>query len=55
MAERNAAVHAARGLIGERGFRIRHIHFAPVAQALDDRPHRMFRAADFEETGHLTH
>src|SRR5439155_26965475 len=55
MAERNAAVHAARGLIGERGLRIGHVHFAPVAQALYDRTHRMFHPPDFEKTGGLTH
>src|SRR5206468_11924290 len=47
--------HAARGLFGERGLRIGYVHFAPVAQALDDRTHRMFHPPDFEKTGDLTH
>src|SRR4029453_16256663 len=55
MAKRDAAVHAARGLVGERGLRIRRVDFAPVAKALDERRRRMLWARDFDKTGGLPH
>ena len=55
MAERNAAVHAARALLHQVACRRRQIDLAPVVDALVDRPRRMFLSLDFDEPCWLTH
>jgi hypothetical protein len=55
VAERYAAVHAARALLLQLAGRIRQIHFAPVLEALGDRARRMLLPLDFYETGRLAH
>ena len=55
VAERNAAVHAARRLLLELGLREGEIDLFPVAQTLVDRTRRPLLALDLEEAGDLTH
>ncbi len=55
MAERNAAVHAARRLILQRRLLVRQRDFAPVAHALRDRARRRLLPLNLEEAGGLTH
>ena len=55
MAERNAAIHAPRGLILEPGLGIGEIHLAPVAEAFGHGPRRRLLPLDFDEAGGFTH
>jgi len=55
MAERNAAVHAARRLLVEFFRRQGRHHLSPVVQPLRHRPVRLFGAVEFPEAGDLSH
>ena len=55
MAERDAAVHAARRLILERGLGIRQIDLAPVLKTLGNRARRRLLPRDFDEPGDFAH
>ena len=55
MTEWHAAIHAARGLIGERGLGIGKIDLTPVVNPFGDRPRRRLLPRDFNETRDLTH
>ena len=55
VAERDAAVHAARRLILEARLRVGQIGFVPVVDALADGAHRRLLARDLDEPGDLTH
>ena len=55
VAERNAAVHAARRLLLHRLRRRIELHLVPVADALLDRPVRRVLAPELQESRHLTH
>src|SRR5262249_33278371 len=55
VAEGNAAIHAARGLILQAGFRKRQVDLVPVVHAIANRPRRMLLALDFDEPRDLTH
>ena len=55
MAERDAAVHAARALIGEHLRRVELVDLAPVLQALGDRAGRLLAALELDETCRLPH
>src|ERR1019366_9602313 len=46
VAERNAAIHASRGLLRDLGLRVRQVHLAPVAGALLHGTRRPLRAPD---------
>src|SRR5262249_34846863 len=53
--ERDAAVHAARGLFLELRLRVGEIDLRPVAQTLLDGPRRPLLALDLEKACDLTH
>ena len=55
VAERNAAVHAARGLLVERLGGIGRHDLAKIAQALGHRPVRLLGALLLEKTRRLSH
>src|SRR5215208_1998927 len=55
MAERNAAVHAARALHLQVARLVRQIDLAPVLDALLHRPRRLLLPLDLDETCRLTH
>src|SRR3989344_3139351 len=55
VAERNAAVHAARALLFQFVVGERQHYLAPVAHALGDRAIRLLRPLEFHEAGSLTH
>ena len=55
MAERDAAVHAARALVAQLRVRLGQVDFLPVVDALVDRARLRLRALDLDETGGLTH
>ena len=55
MTERDAAVHAARRLILQRGWLVRQRDFPPVANPFGNRPRRRLLPLDFEKAGGLTH
>ena len=55
VAERDAAVHAARGLPFEHGLRVRQIDFAPVVDPLRRPARRMLLALNFDEPGGFAH
>ena len=53
--ERDAAVHAARGLAFEHRLRVRQVHLLPVVDPLRDRPRRMLLALNFDEPCRFAH
>ncbi len=55
MAERNAAVHAARALLLELSLRVRKIDLSPVLEPLGHRTGRLFLPVNFDEPGRFTH
>ena len=54
MAERNAAVHAASGLLRVAPLRVREVNLVPVVDAVGDRPGRHF-CGHLEESCRFTH
>ena len=55
MAERHAAVHAARGLLLQFGLLVREIDFPPVVHALLDGARRVLLAVNLDEACGLAH